>query len=141
MPNSRSNSSAPGAPGHRIACVHRADRGRPLAPSVLVRHPDWHWTGRAGSPGPAKLHKNGFWSPSKNAVRKEGTPHHFNLSLSEMRQYSDSTMVLVLAEDSSPAEEADYPIDIDLDTSALLEEDGAHPPLRFCAFPACCLCA
>ena len=100
-----------------------------LAPSVLVRHPDWHWPGHgAGSPGPAKLHKNGFWAPSKNAVRKEGTPHHFNFSLSEMRQYSDSTMVLVLAEDSSPAEEADYPIDIDLDTSALLEEDGAARP-------------
>jgi hypothetical protein len=111
---------------HKIACIHRYNPNQVIAPCVLTRHPDWY--DGPGSPGTARLNKHGFWSPSKNAIRKQGSPqvqHQYNYSLSEMRQYSDSTIVLVLSQGDGPTEEADYPIDIDLDTSTLLEDEGA----------------
>ena len=44
-----------------------------------------------------------------------------------MRQYSDKSMILVLAQEDEPAPEADYPIDLDFDTSVLLDNEGNRP--------------
>jgi hypothetical protein len=72
------------------------------------------------------LNAKGYWTPPKKAVKKAQTPHEYNLSLSEMRHMADDTMVLVLSQGEAPVEEAEYPIDIDEDTSELLEAEGLH---------------
>lgn len=94
------------------------------------RHPhvlydDTKVLGAGAATSPARLNRNGFWSPPKSAKRKPRAPTEYNLSLSEMRQYSDNTMVLVLSQDEFPAPEADYPIHQDADTSTLLDDAGA----------------
>lgn len=42
-----------------------------------------------------------------------------------MRHYKDEdTMVLILSQNSAPAEEAEYPVPLEQDTSELLDAEG-----------------
>eukprot|EP00892_Ulva_mutabilis_P010744 jgi/Ulvmu1/8041/UM004_0278.1 len=71
------------------------------------------------SPGP-----RGSWSASSSAVRRATPTHEYNLSLSEMRHYKDEdTMVLILSQNNTPAEEAEYPVPMEHDTSELLDAE------------------
>lgn len=76
----------------------------------------------AHSPGP-----RGSWSASSSTVRRATPTQEYNLSLAEMRHYKDQdTMVLVLSQNSDPAEEAEYPVPMEQDTSELLDAEGTR---------------
>jgi hypothetical protein len=120
-----------------MACIHT--RASELAPCVLVRHPEYY--DNTGKPSPqaqargafARLNPHGFWAMPKRAVQKQGTPHQYDLTLAEMRQYENSRMVLVLAPQNAQQGRARYPADVDL---GLLVTSGAHH--RLCVVQTWC---
>jgi hypothetical protein len=101
-----------------------------LAPCVLVKHPEYYDNNSGGKSvkREARLNAHGFWTMPRRAVQKKGTPHHYDLTLAEMRQYADGKMVLAMAPQHTQQGRAQYPVDVDMSllTRGATQRNFAH---------------
>lgn len=98
----------PAAASASICCIHNAPGERALAPCVLAQHPDWYYKTR--TPGKPRLNAHGFWREPPKAVKIPGSAHDQDVALSEMRQFGNKKMILVLSPQkaTSSSDSGDY---------------------------------